>query len=373
MDACSRVRHSALAIVRVARDVSIARGALDVFAQKLAAQCPEPPNWDEHDVHYADDASGSGSVTAAYVMVLDTLNWCFWPSASSLEYNDLAGCLRDECRRDPDAFSAARLQSVTEADVARWFAPHDLPNLPTRVSFLHELGWMLFTQWGGEPLSLLRHARHSAVALVDLLVAALPNLRDEGVHALGGSPGSARRAFFYKRAQIMVADLWAAFGRRTCTEADAAAACRVTAPLGFPGLGGGRGGGGAGASTLSEGGTPLHPAAFYDIPSLTCFADYRIPQLLRAEGVLVYSPPLSAAVDSLSLIPVGSTQEVEIRACTVSAVDALCDVLHRTHGLRITPVELDWRLWQIGEEGATQGDKALAKSSPHHRTDTVFY
>ena len=63
------------------------------------------------------------------------------------------------------------------------------------------------------------------------------------------------QVFFYKRAQIFVADLFGAFEGQ--------------------GLG-----------------------AFHDISALTMFADYRVPVVLRLMGILRYSPALAALVSS---------------------------------------------------------------------------
>ena len=58
-----------------------------------------------------------------------------------------------------------------------------------------------------------------------------------------------RLVHFYKRAQILVADLWAAFGCQTAVNG--------------------------------------HFASFADVGRLTMFADYRVPQILRHVGVRV--------------------------------------------------------------------------------------
>lgn len=57
--------------------------------------------------------------------------------------------------------------------------------------------------------------------------------------------------------------------------------------------------------------------------------------------------------------------EVEIRAATIQAVEQLHARLGELgHSLKV--VELDWLLWQIGED---KKDALL----PHHRTLTVYY
>jgi hypothetical protein len=56
---------------------------------------------------------------------------------------------------------------------------------------------------------------------------------------------------------------------------------------------------------------------------LTAFADYKIPQFLRHKKVLVYDSSLAQRVDNQIDLEPGSKEEVEIRACTIAAVEAL--------------------------------------------------
>mmetsp|Transcript_59002 Transcript_59002/g.138891 ORF Transcript_59002/g.138891 Transcript_59002/m.138891 type:complete len:102 (-) Transcript_59002:18-323(-) len=98
---------------------------------------------------------------------------------------------------------------------------------------------------------------------------------------------------------------------------------------------------------------------------LTTFPDYRVPQLLRAIGVLEYTKDLADRIDHLVEIEPGSREEVEIRAFTVQAVEAIKVALAKL-GVNRSSVEIDWDLWQRGEE---QRQELL----PHHRTLTIFY
>ncbi len=131
---------------------------------------------------------------------------------------------------------------------------------------------------------------------------------------------------FYKRAQILIGDIWAAYGRSL---------------------------------------DPVHPYSFKDLEQLTMFADYRVPQILRHMGILEYSPELSRRIDSWEEIAFASNEETEIRAATIVAVDMLQKELAK-QGLQLLVIEVDWLLWQWGE--AVRNDIA-----PHHRTLTIYY
>lgn len=75
---------------------------------------------------------------------------------------------------------------------------------------------------------------------------------------------------FLKRAQICVADIWAAF------EGD-------------------------------------KYGSFFDIDKITIFADYRIPQILNELGCMSYSPPLENVIRKKILIESGHNWEIQIR------------------------------------------------------------
>ncbi len=215
-----------------------------------------------------------------------------------------------------------------------WFGGVNVPLGVERVRLLNEVGNVLKKYFEGkvssirctlcalctrllavcsrhEVLNLIQHAGADASRLVDVVAMWFPGFRDSSVY-------KGHQVFFYKRAQILVADVW------------------------------------------GSGVIPIH-----NIEKLTMFADYRVPQILHDLGVLVYSEQLHHAVVSKQQIPPGSEQECEIRAWTVVAVDLLREALLGA-GRRLTAVELDWLLW-------TAAEARLASLPPHHRTLTVFY
>ena len=59
--------------------------------------------------------------------------------------------------------------------------------------------------------------------------------------------------------------------------------------------------------------------------SLTAFADYQIPRVLRAMGLLDYAPDLAAAIDAEQLIPAGSRDEQALRAAAILGIEKLAE------------------------------------------------
>ena len=53
---------------------------------------------------------------------------------------------------------------------------------------------------------------------------------------------------------------------------------------------------------------------FRDMHTLTVFADYRLPQLARAEGIFEFDNTLAARIDDGAPIAPGSSEEVHLRA-----------------------------------------------------------
>lgn len=75
-------------------------------------------------------------------------------------------------------------------------------------------------------------------------------------------------------------------------------------------------------------------------------------------------------MDTRQELAAGSEEEVEIRACTVMAVEVLKDALlerSKRDGCPVPhSVQLDWYLWERGE-------RERETAPPHHRTRTTFY
>src|SRR5437762_7255515 len=118
---------------------------------------------------------------------------------------------------------------------------------------------------------MLEGANHSAVRLVNILVNAIPSFND--ISPAISTISSSKPLKFYKRAQILIADLWACF-------------CNTS--YGY----------------------------FTDIDKLTMFADYRVPQILHSLGCIRYSPSLISLLNSGVHLESGGRFEVEIRGCS---------------------------------------------------------
>lgn len=199
--------------------------------------------------------------------------------------------------------------SVKEADT------HPIAQLMSLFAqALNDLGRFIVDRYAGRFAGVVEEANHSAQTLVELLCR-MPLYRD--VHAYGDLTVP-----LYKRAQITAADLSLAFRDHTW-------------------------------------------GRFDDLAQLTIFADNLVPHVLRVDGLLQYDPDLLNRINREELIPSGSLEEIEIRACGLAAAEMLIGKLRR-HGVTIIARDLDYFLWN-------QGQQPRYKSQPRHRTRCVYY
>jgi hypothetical protein len=317
------VRESAQWVAEQSTLVHINMQAVARFAEHLWSQEIHVPPWDAFH-HF----KGPDEETVAYFLVLDTLNFCFWPRPGTRRwevqhqgkgfsgYYGLALSLKKALEEGVPLTDARYLAGISMSGLHRILAGRgDLQLMDRRLENVRELGRILVEYYQGRAYELVSSALHSAVALARLLGRRLSSFRDLAMY--GGE-----KVFFYKRAQILAADLHGALTGEGCGE-------------------------------------------FHDMGELTAFADYKLPQVLRHIGILEYAKPLAENVDQRTLLEPGSQEEVEIRANTIWAVELIQKEL-RERGRNLMAFEIDWLLWSLGQE-----DRFREK--PYHRTISVFY
>lgn len=313
-------------VVRAGGLVRLEPHAIDSLAERWAAETwPEQAGLDA--LHFADGTER----TVNWVLLLDALNFCFWGDpgqprwrvawrGETLDgYNALAAALTRAVEDGRPLWDAAYLAALTAEELAQVLRPvpgsPDIPLFDVRLANVREAGRVLLERYGGQFANACDAAAGSAVSLSLLLARDFASFADI-------AEWRGQRVPFLKRAQICVADLHAALrGERW--------------------------------------------GRFSDLDQLTAFADYKLPQLLRRAGALVYAPELARQVDSYTPIPSGSEPEIAIRAATIWAVELLRRALaHR--GILRPASAIDYRLW-------AESQVKLPDEKPYHRTRTVYY
>ncbi len=324
------VLESTLPVVQGARHVRIVPDAIARFAAGPGRQAPPAPVEDTLHCTWLPPRRFLN-----YLLALEALNFCFWDAEPRWRvawgegrhngYWALAAALQRALREDAAPLWDARfLAELDEERLARLLRGEGRPAplLAERARHLREAGAALLARWAGEFAHVVAAAEGDAVALVHKIVQEFPSFRDE-------ASWQGRPVRFYKRAQICVADL---------------------------------------ARMLPGEGARAHPLGrLRGLEHLTAFADYKVPQVLRNLGMLEYAPALAERVDRREELPPGGEEEVEIRAATVWACEAVARALSGSGSGpgRILAADVDLWLWIAGQ--ASDGLK------PYHRTRTPYY
>jgi hypothetical protein len=260
-----------------------------------------------------------------FFLLFNAINFCYWGqhkwtiSYQGQPYDGAFGMMAaltralDEGYPLLDGAFLARIGEDEFRHILRGNVP--IPLEGARWAILRVCGMLLVREFGGHWHEVVRRAGGSAVRLVELLVAHFPSWDD-------AAQFEGRRVAFHKRAQLAAGMLYQAFGGQAW-------------------------------------------GAFEDFDRLTVYADYKLPQVLRKLGILVYDEELAALVNSQTPIPAGSRMEIEIRAATVWAGEGMRRALHdRVPGL--TAAHIDFWLWETSQRKSPD-------DRPYHRTLTTAY
>ncbi|MBX4187122.1 MAG: queuosine salvage family protein [Candidatus Doudnabacteria bacterium] len=265
--------------------------------------------------------------TAQYYFFLDSINFCFWAEKGKERWSFLKDgewlqgyyaysyAIKKAFEANPNFSMAEFLAKLSFEDFKKIFeGKNQLLLLEERHKIITENFRILAEKFNGEAANLIQLADNDVNKLVYILLENFPTFQD---WVLKGNS----KIYFLKRAQIFISDLYYAFEGK--------------------GLG-----------------------QFINMKDLTIFADYKLPQLLQAEGALEYQGELLSKIKNEVLIESGSQEEIEIRANTIYASELLRQELERI-GRKLTSNELDWILW------------VQAKSTefllPFHKTLTINY
>jgi hypothetical protein len=300
------LREACAAVAAQARSVTVVTEAISAYAAALPA-APHP------DPQAPPATPAEREAHAAYWLTMDAINFGsgWFPTLRKRRnlsgYNTIAAALRDHFDRR-GGWSAAQLSQLDAATLGSILgqdSEHELMAL--YAASLRDLGERVGAEHGGAFSAVADAAGGSAVTLARRL-GSWPSFADCSRYGELEVP-------FLKRAQIAAADL------------DRAGVAR-----------------------------------FADLPRLTMFADNLVPHVLRLDGILAFDSDLVARIDREELIVHGSTEEVEIRACAVRAVELLVAAA----GDGLTAPALDQLLWHRGQE-------PHYKASPRHRSRCTAY
>ncbi|KAK7590869.1 hypothetical protein V9T40_002482 [Parthenolecanium corni] len=275
--------------------------------------------------------------TADWIFVIDTLNFCFWSRGKKqwrvtwqgetyTGYFGLCAAIKRAIEEGIDMTNPAVYSNLTFDELCHILRSDDdtqLQLLNERHQCLLESGKVLIEKFGGSFVNCIREANQSAQKLLEIIVTNFSHFKDEAVY-------QNIMVALYKRAQILIGDLWSCFE-----------------------------------------GTGL--GEFSDIDTITMFADYRVPQVLCYFGVLQYPDSLLMKLLDDEILENGSKDEVEIRATSVVAVARVNDfiqVLLKSNNKTQTcnSILIDQYLWTYRRKRAK-----YLECIPYHKTPTIYY
>ena len=314
-----RIRQSCRDIAQRATKVRINHDRIASYAASLPVDKVASPQLDPA-CHYLDRRED----TVSFLLTLNAINFGsgYFPHLRKRPgmsgYFTMAYSLNDAYQQQ-GPLSAGHLAEITDDDCTRLFN-QDPDNPVSRelmqhfATALNDLGRLVRVRFNGSFTALIESAASSAARLVQLLKE-MPYFNDVGLY-------NGIQVHFFKRAQICAADL----------------------SLAFDGVGWGH---------------------FEDLDQMTIFADNLVPHVLRLDDILIYEESLLGRINNGTLIPTGSAEEIEIRACALHAVELLKKQMVES-GNRITSPALDNFLWNRGQQPEY-------KAKPRHRTRCVYY
>ncbi|CAF1549980.1 unnamed protein product, partial [Didymodactylos carnosus] len=337
---CLKPLDSARYVMQHAKHVSISIDGIKKVAAMISNKIMDGEctieEWSKKPLHPKE----ANEQAIDWIFLVDTLNFSFWSDSNdSYEkvykgkryhgYEALCAAINQAIDNGIDILNASYYSQMTMTDFIKIFqsdSSYEMPLLNERLQVLHETGQILIDKYSGHFSNCIRQANLNAHTLLDFIVDNFPSYRDEAVY-------HAQRVSFYKRAQILIADIWACFRGQD---------------LGH----------------------------FHDIDTITMFADYRVPQVLFYYHVLIYTDKLVARLKH-EMLPNGDKDEVEIRAAAIVATQLIVNCINEElplekdlgdGGSRINNILVDYYLWDLRREKQVE-----LIETPFHRTRCIYY
>ncbi|CAG8980362.1 hypothetical protein HYALB_00013687 [Hymenoscyphus albidus] len=294
-------------------------------------------NWASHPFH----PQSKDESTVDFIFTMDLLNFSFWSERDDEErfaieyqgekwtgYASLVAALQRALEEGIPITSSDFWQNQDECTdevlqhVFRSATDEEIPLFAERVRCLREAGQILYEKYNCSFTGCIEAANHSAATLVNILADDFPCFNDVMSYE------NRKSVRFLKRAQICVADIWAAYDGESYGE-------------------------------------------FHDIDtSITIFADYRVPQILNTLGCLWYSPTLQSAINQKQIIESGHPWEIQLRGCSIWCVELIRkEILRKNPAAKVNAILIDFFLYDTMKEREAAGQETI----PHHRTRSIWY
>ena len=318
----SVVIPSCLSVVRAAQDVSINEKKVEYFAEQMPSKYEIAWKF-SGKYHY----TGDEFTTLRYVLCIGAINFGSGYAADLIRsvpgstYYTVASHLKNAVLRDPSVLRTSRLQKITQDEVREIFGQehNNNPNASNLMlefaTSLNELGHWLESQYDDDLSRLTQDARSAERMLRSILL--MKRFCDMSYY-------DKRPVYFFKRAQLLVADL-----------------ARIGREFGWWKTTG--------------------------LINLTIFADNAVAHVMRSLGLLDYSDTLTRRIDRGDYLERGEPCENEIRAASIIVGEMLRKQLVDRRNWP-TILEIDHYLWDISHDSGYQDNL-----SRRHKCRTIAY
>lgn len=279
---------------------------------------------DEHWIKYApfDISKLNEEKIANYLLVMHSVGFSFWGNLKwTINCNDenydgsfgLMAALDKAMKNGYPILDYNYLCDISEQDFDKILEGNvRIPLFYERLEFLRGTAKVIKDKFDGNFLNVINDV-NSDENLLNIIVNNFTCFKDK-------SPYKGENVFFYKKAQLIVSDIFRLISK------------------------------------------DIHK--INDISKLTACADYKIPQVLRALKILEYSDELSTKVDNKIQVEKDSEMEVEIRANTIWAIEKIKNnVMNRFKD--ITSIQINDGLWVQSQKNSN--------IKPYHLTRTTAY
>nr|CAI5853946.1 unnamed protein product [Callosobruchus analis] len=274
----------------------------DLIVEEITSGKLSPENFSQVEVHPSSEEPWA----LDWLFVVDTLNFCFWHNENEegwkveghSGYFALCAAINRAIKEKVDITNPTFYSTITEKqlqNILRSDTKIECPLISDRVKCLHEVGNALLENFEGSFKNVVKQCNNNAEKLLQLIVNNFSCFRDEAEY-------QGEKIAIYKRAQILIGDIWACFKNKG---------------IGY----------------------------FEDIDKITAFADYRIPQTLLWFEAFEYSKELNEKLKNNVVLKNGDEEEVEIRACTIHAVELVKEYVNNQFDDEDTE-EISAELWQ---------------------------
>ena len=286
------VLEDAQYVNQLSEDVSIDNNKVTEFVKTnqkklIAFQNFESPVFDVSNIEMQERLN--------LLLAFDSINFSYW-GEPKWHFNSgltkvggsigLFAALKEARMQITDA---KLLSTLREERFKEILSPDSIPLFKERLLILRDVGKILIEKYEGEFKNFV-DKQNDCLRFLEQLVKDFPSFSDSSIY-------KSKHVRFLKRAQLVVWDISQTkeYGERNLNNTD----------------------------------------------KLTAFADYKIPFILRKLGVLKYSDALTMKVDKGIQILPNSSEEVEIRANTIVAVDTIRSKLQKNYGVEILSPKID--------------------------------